>query len=234
MSDVNKGTGQKLEIEPSQPQVVFGIASNSRRRLIKLGAAGVPVVATLVSQPALAWHCNSPSAWGSAVANPNTSTNARNTRNQIVDETWRVLNWRDNTDRSAVGTTSLPWNVLAGKYPGLVTGNKSLVGGVWVFDYLKVSISELVAATTIHAAGATTTTMVKAVLTSGTELQRRAIVAQLNFLCLPVLAQCITLQELKNMAQYGAAGTYAPGGLPGNWSTAKVNQYLVGNYMAVD
>jgi hypothetical protein len=107
---------------------------------------------------------------------------------------------------------------LAGKYPGVVTGNKTN----YVFDYTKVSISELVAATLVHAAGATTTTMVKTILTSGTELQRRAIVAQLNFLCLPVLAQCITLQELKNMAQYGAAGTYAPGGLPGNCQSQSV------------
>lgn len=36
----------------------------SRRRLIRLGTTAVPVVATLARRPALAWHCQSPSAWG--------------------------------------------------------------------------------------------------------------------------------------------------------------------------
>ena len=82
----------------------------SRRRLIKLGGVAAPVALTLTSRPVMAaWHCNTTSAWGSAQINPNQSTTARNANNQLVDETWTIANWKDNTTRAGLG---MPWTSL--------------------------------------------------------------------------------------------------------------------------
>ena len=41
------------------------VVSQRRRRFIQAGV--VPVGLTLASRPAMAWHCNTTSAWGSAI-----------------------------------------------------------------------------------------------------------------------------------------------------------------------
>lgn len=116
MSELNKkpeieqaATGMKM---PEQGSV----ASASRRRLIKLGTAAVPVVATLASRPAMAWHCKSPSAWGSNPtledANLTASQKANPAHDVVLDEVWTVKNWCDNSTRYNLAN---PWDVVKGK-----------------------------------------------------------------------------------------------------------------------
>lgn len=68
-----------------------------RRRFIKVGASTVPVAMTLTSQPVLAWHCNSTSAWGSGLMQNNTaSVKARNDKTAIYKEWTPASNWKTN------------------------------------------------------------------------------------------------------------------------------------------
>ena len=63
-----------------------------RRMLLKSIGTGSAVVASLASRPAYAWHCQSPSAWGSAQINPNTSLKNNPGHTSYVDETWTISN----------------------------------------------------------------------------------------------------------------------------------------------
>lgn len=202
--------------------------SQSRRRLIKLGTSAVPVIATLASRPALAWHCQSPSAWGSELLNPTTSLKTNAGHQQYPDETWYISNWKDNVARSATGTSSKPWNKLKSKFPSIYDSTTSTNG---VFDYTKVTIAKLNTVTGVHVAGANGALTVKTVLGSGTDLQKSTIVAQLNYILLSPysaneIEMCLKLDEIKQMA----AGTYTTSGE--TWDAAKVKQYLFNNWIA--
>lgn len=211
-----------------QPAKSSGSASPSRRRLIKLGTAAVPVVATLASRPALAWHCQSPSAWGSELLNPNTSLKTNAGHQSYPDETWYISNWKDNVARPETGTNSLPWNKLKYKFPTLHDSSTTTSGS---FDYTKVTVTKLTSITGIHGAGANGGATVKSILTSGTAHQKASIVAQLNYILLSPLGaneieMCLSLDDLKKMS----AGTYQTSGQ--TWDPAKVVQYLYNNWIA--
>ena len=203
--------------------------ATGRRRLIKLGAATVPVVLTLASRPVLAWHCKSPSAWGSEQINPNTSLKTNPGHNSYADETWTIVNWRDNTARSAVGTTSKPWSKLYTKYPCLKNDSCNLnqIGIAWS----SITVARLFAKVPIaRPAGLTDTTTIKTVLTSGTDFQKYIICAQLNYLLLQSLNDmdlCITFEELKKMA----TGVYSPPNMPTvTWTATDIVSYLHNNW----
>jgi len=77
---------------------------------------------------------------------------------------------------------------------------------------------------------------VKDVLSSGSNLQKYTIVAQLNFILLAPLAypndleKCVTLKNLNDMA----SGIYYPlGGSQISWGPADIVKYLSTNYIAV-
>jgi hypothetical protein len=209
------------------------VASPSRRRLIKLGSAAVPVIATLASRPALAWHCKSPSAWGSEIINPNTSLKTNAGHQSYPDETWYISNWRDNVARSSAGYNGKPWDVLRSKYSAInnLPANSPLKTSL---DYTKVTIAQLqVAVPGIRMAGASPSALVKSVLSSGTDLQKSTIVAQLNYLLLSPLSRnqiemCLPASALQQMAD----GTYKPAGLSQPWSAAHVKRYLYENWIA--
>lgn len=209
------------------------VASPSRRRLIKLGSAAVPVVATLASRPALAWHCKSPSAWGSEIINPNSSLKANAGHQSYPDETWYITNWRDNVARSSAGYNGKPWDVLRSKYPAI--NNLPAASAIKTsLDYTKVTIAQLQAAVPgIHVAGASSSAFVKNVLNSGTDLQKSTITAQLNYLLLSPLSQnqiemCLPTSALQKMAD----GTYKPAGLDQPWNASQVKTYLYENWIA--
>jgi hypothetical protein len=203
----------------------------SRRRLIKLGTAAVPVVATLASGPAMAWHCQSPSAWGSEQINPNTSLKTNVGHQRYIDETWYIVNWRDNTARGAVGYSNKPWAVLKSKYPTLKDATTTTSGS---FDYTKVTVLKLASTVSgLHMAGANSSLTVKDVLTNGSSLQKSTIVAQLNYLLLSPLSQneleqCLPSGELQKMA----SGSYSPSGIGQTWDSEKIRQYLYANWIA--
>ena len=217
-------------LQPSAAQAPLTLASPSRRRLVRLGTAVVPVVATLASRPALAWHCQSPSAWGSEQINPNTSLKTNAGHQRYPDETWYITNWRDNVARSDTGTTLVPWEKLKSVYPSIYDSTTKTSKK---FDYTKVTIAKLVAVIpSIKVAGASGSALVKTVLTSGTDLQKSTIVAQLNYLLLSPYAaneieECLAFSDLQKMADL----TYQPSG-QSLWSASTIKTYLYNNYIA--
>lgn len=207
------------------------IASPSRRRLIKLGTAAVPVIATLSSRPALAWHCQSTSAWGSEQINPTTSLKNKVGHQSYPNEAWYISDWRDNLARSAAGYTNAPWEVLNAKYPTL---NDKTTRTNGKFDYKKVTVAKLQATVAgLNFANASGQATVKYVLTNGSDLQKSLIVAQLNYILLSPLSRnelekCLPPGELQKMA----SGSYSPSGLGVTWDSVKIKQYLFDNWIA--
>ena len=91
MSDMHdKNSDQTLSAENATP--LKPDLASARRRMLKRGIAVSPVVLTLVSRPVLAWHCKSPSAWGSEDMNPTTSLRTNEGHNSWLDETWTIGN----------------------------------------------------------------------------------------------------------------------------------------------
>ncbi|MBK7422851.1 MAG: hypothetical protein IPJ48_06975 [Propionivibrio sp.] len=214
----NEMTQDKVEAEtavtPSEPTV-----ASARRRLLKRGISVAPVVLTLASRPVLAWHCKSPSAWGSEQIDQTTSLKTNAGHASWADETWTITNWKNNTARSYLGT---PWDKLYSTPP---------VG----FDFKNVKISDLKTKVSgfVKPAGVQKTSTVVWVLSNGTEFQKVMIVAQLNYFLLAPLAppndmdMCITLTELQKMV----SGTYTPPNLGKTWLSPDIIKYLKENYI---
>jgi hypothetical protein len=234
MSEIEKqtGTGNNEANSLVAPSMV--VASSSRRRLIKLGTTAAPIVATLVSKPALAWHCKSPSAWGSEILNPKTSLATNAGHQSYPDETWYISNWCNNTARSATGNANPPWTALRSKFTALKNNAPSNKTNKTSFDYTLCTMAELQAAIPgLKSAGASPSATVKSVLTSGSDLQKSTIVAQLNYLILSPLVtnqmeKCLSSNALQQMA----TGSYSPSGSGQTWDAAKIKKFLYDNYMA--
>lgn len=98
--------------QPSAPVPNAGPMVSSRRR--RFLQAGVPVGLTLASRPVMAWHCNTTSAWGSAVLrNGGASVQARAAAAVLTNtECWTISNWVNNSVRAAV-SSSPPWSFVA-------------------------------------------------------------------------------------------------------------------------
>lgn len=200
--------------------------ASARRRLLKKGVAVAPVVLTLASRPVLAWHCKSPSAWGSEQLNPNTSLAGNDGHKSWADETWSITNWIKNTNYNSFGQ---PWAKLYAKYPGI----KSNTGAA--FDYTKVTVAKLFGNVPGlgRPSGLSDSATVKTVLSSGGEFQKYIIVAQLNYVLLAPLAspndldRCITLAELKKMA----SGSYSPPNVDVVWNQTDIKNYLYNNWI---
>ncbi|MFZ6751078.1 hypothetical protein [Undibacterium sp. Ren11W] len=234
MSEIEKQTEASNSEAKTLVAPAMAVASSSRRRLIKLGTTAAPIVATLVSKPALAWHCKSPSAWGSEILNPKTSLATNAGHQSYPDETWYISNWCDNTARSTTGNASQPWVALRAKFTALKNNAPSNKTTKTSFDYKLCTIAELQAAVAgLKVAGASPSATVKSVLTSGTDLQKSTIVAQLNYLILsPLLTnqmeKCLPSSALQQMA----TGSYSPSGSGQTWDAAKIKKFLYDNYMA--
>lgn len=229
MSEINKQS--KAPLAEAEGPVVESrpAASPSRRRLIKLGMA-VPTVATLISQPALAWHCKSPSAWGSEIINPNTSLKTNAGHQSYPDETWYIANWADNTPRSGVSwLTITPWSRFFALYPTIKTAASNNSSNVTI---------AMLGSIGINVAGAIASAKARVVLGtgagSGTPFQKSVITAQLNFKTVSGYAQnemesCLAFTNLNTMA----SGSYSPPGLGVNWHQTEIMQYLSENYFAI-
>jgi hypothetical protein len=193
----------------------------SRRRLIKLGTAVVPVVATLASRPALAWHCQSPSAWGSEMLNPNTSLKTNVGHQSYQDETWYVSNWKDNSARKS----TKPWDRFFD-----VHGN-NCVSSSSPRDPTKVKFSHLTSLGYKVPSGFTSTDEVMTKLVSSSDYKTSVLVAQLNYRCTPSAWQsemnmCIDFDGLKKMAARDAPyNTQA-------WVQENIRVYLYNNWLA--
>lgn len=129
MSDVQKD----LHIDAAVPLA-------SRRKLIRLGAVAVPVVATLTSQSALAGNCISTSAWGSDQVSGSASQAARhNSRAVAVNTGFTISAW--NTASSSMTALTLPWTAFKAAYPGFTNfgppNNRTFRQSEVTFDQLQ-------------------------------------------------------------------------------------------------
>lgn len=237
MNEIDKQPGKNVDTADVPSQVSYPAASVSRRRLIKLGTAAVPVAATLASRPALAWHCQSPSAWGSEIINPNTSLKNSAGHASYIDETWTINNWKTNTPRTGNGldddgVAGMPWSELLSLCPGLYnnqTRTKSS-NNKYYFDYRKVTVGHL----TIYVPGFVNPGFSTAILVkdvSPNDLKTYPLFAQLNYLILKQVRfnndidRCIKNDQLAEMA----SGTYLENGR--SWGFQKVKDYLYNNYI---
>lgn len=94
MNQINKQTDVGGKVAAGAEGETRPLASPSRRRLIKLGASAVPVLATLSSQSALAGQCISTSAWGSAQISNSASEAARHASHAVdVTNGWTISAW---------------------------------------------------------------------------------------------------------------------------------------------
>ena len=217
---------------PSAGPAMAPPVSSARRRLIRLGAAAVPVAATVASRPALAWHCQTPSAWGSEVLNPNTSLATKPGHNDYVDETWTCVNWKDNTTRTATGDSRKPWKALFDTYPAVKTACSN--------NNANVTIAHLVANVPgFKNPGCTTTKKVRSeILASGTTFQKLMVIAQLNDLLLAPSRDwkaCLRRNGDTGVAgilQDMADGSYQPAGVGVTWNQTDITNYLTNNWVA--
>lgn len=230
MSEIDKPPTAQSQAEKVPQKASHSVASPSRRRLVKLGGVAVPVVATLASQPALAWHCKSPSAWGSEIINPNTSLKTNGAHQSYPDEAWYISNWANNTARSGISwLTATPWSRFFTLYPTIKSAASNNSSNVTIAMLSSIGI---------QVAGANSTAKVRAVLGTGsgagTPFQKSVITAQLNFKTVSGYSQnemesCLAIDNLKAMA----SGSYSPAGLGVNWSQTDIIRYLSENYFAL-
>lgn len=219
---------------PSAGPAMASPVSSARRRLIRLGAAAVPVAATVASRPALAWHCQTPSAWGSEMMDTNTSLKNTNSP-YLVDETWTCANWAANSDR---GIGSKPLDKLKSKLGVGTTASNITIGEVASrvsgFNAMGVATSKKI---TWAMSGSNCTNWVKL-----------ALCAQLNYYtlgswkgwmaCLNSNSQAPSANVIPPAMQQMILGTYSPSGLSsgsysGTWSQAQVIAYFNNNWIAV-
>lgn len=231
---------------PSAGPAMAPPVSSARRRLIRLGAAAVPVAATVASRPALAWHCQTVSAWGSEKANPNTSLGATNSP-ELADETWTCKNWAKGTDRASLGG---PWNKLLTNYPSLCIsscevnknstpnvkiGNKYYRASLLKMSQLKGAISGFEVPS-----GAADNDTLATTLSPYSSFKALMTTAQLNFVLLSTRNNwglCLTPNGGGNTVPLSlrqmAVKTYNPPNSPIPWSEANITAYLQANWIAV-
>lgn len=205
----------------------------SRRRLFRKGASVIAV--TLVSRPVLAWHCKSPSAWGSELINPNTSLKTNDGHSSYADETWTISNWVANQSRNNFGK---PWAKLKSKFPALKDSSTTSTDnqGRTYFDFTKVTVKKLFTSVSglARPSGLTDNAKITEVLNLGSDLQKYTIVAQLNYILLAPLGapndldRCLTLQDLQRMA----SGSYSPSNMGSvTWGPMEIKDYLFNNWI---
>lgn len=116
MSEIDKKPEASVDVagvpvSDSRPE-----GSPSRRRIIRLGASAVPVLATLTSQSALAGACISTSAWGSDQVSQSASQAARHAGHAVaVTNGWTISAW--NSTAQGSGTAWAAFKSTFGNSP---------------------------------------------------------------------------------------------------------------------
>lgn len=215
--------------------------ANSRRRLFRQGVSVVAV--TLASKPVLAWHCRTPSMWGSMAMNPATSLMKNETHlGGIVDESWYIANWSDNSERSAVPLTQKkPWNALFNgrSWPSRPTvfltsppgsGSYLTVSNGSSTRYIRTDLylmSDFCIDTSIvcNAGGS-----VKSLFSSPNTFNAHIVVAQLHKRLLPGVSECVDT-ELNLAAIASSNGVFDINGV--SWTPEMFIDYFEANWIAV-
>ncbi|NTV70766.1 MAG: hypothetical protein HGA71_11515 [Azonexaceae bacterium] len=94
---------------------------SARRKLIKAGLA--PVVLTLASRPVLAWHCKSPSAYGSANLSNHTHAEWRD------ENTKTISYWQSNSWPSQYPKNTTTMNTIFGTGSSTLAKDRLSSGG---------------------------------------------------------------------------------------------------------
>ncbi|MCV2350774.1 hypothetical protein [Paucibacter sp. Y2R2-4] len=205
-------------------------AMQRRRRFMKIGASAVPVSLTLSSRPVMAWHCNTTSAWGSAILlNGGASVKARAEAKQLQGtECWYLTNWVADTC-TGTNLTVKPWTA-AGKLAFASPKNTA------TYTKANLKISQIFP---LGLTGVTSTDTVNAALArlaSGDDYRAYLIAARLNALYAPNkdVAKC-TVSNGTDMTQQMAklgAGLFKPTNSTVAWTADNIKQYLKANWLA--
>lgn len=221
MSDKHTAHNDDQFSAESAVPVKHDIAS-ARRRMLKRGISVAPVVLTLASRPVLAWHCKTPSAWGSEQLDTNTSLKTNDGHTPWADETWTIGNWKGNTSRGF----GRPWDKLYSSFPKIKSNNGT-------FDYKKVTVEKLFQAgiSGLKKPGAWGGDA-KVVSLLGDTFDTYIFVAQLNFLLLAPkswnkLENCLSASDLQEMA----TGFYSHPNLGTPWGQEEIKNYLYENWI---
>lgn len=211
MSDKPDDNAKEKDLTQQAADSVDSPVGTARRRMLKKGVGLAPIVLTLASRPVLAWHCKSPSAWGSEQLDPTTSLATNPGHTEYVDETWTISNWKNNTSRAGLGK---PWAKL----------------GFGDTNWNKVKVGYLLSLGLTVPPGLDTNKKMVDFLggSGGNSFQRTVVVAQLNGYLLPSVRNCISIATLKQMA----TGTYSPPHLSEVWHESDIVQYLQNNWIA--
>jgi hypothetical protein len=216
MSDIQK----QAQIDAAVASVV---ALPSRRKLIRLGAAVVPVVATLTSQSALATNCISGSAWGSDQLSNSASQKARHDSRAVpVTAGRKISEW--NAVSSSPTALTVPWTAFKNSYPNFKnfgpTSNRTFRQSEVTFDQLQALDS---AKFKVPAGFALTDKVVGNLVNNDRSF---FMVGQLNFASnLKPPTQCVTDSDWGKIV----SGVYPTTGSP--WSLTQTAQYLRNNFI---
>lgn len=210
--------------QPAATPVDGTVVSQRRRRFIQAGV--VPVGLTLASRPVMAWHCNTTSAWGSAVLrNGGASVKARAELAVIKNtECWNISNWRYNTVRKEVNGTA-PWVFVASRFFG---------GGTVSNAQKKLTVSHLYpAGLRLVNAGSKVHALIDADPNSYATFM---LVARLNTLFAGNrVAECVISSSGEDMLlKMGAQGpnVFKPRDSTGAaWGEEQIRNYLYSNYL---
>jgi len=215
--------------------------AQSRRRLFRQGASVVAV--TLASKPVLAWHCRTPSMWGSMAMNPATSLmKNENHLSGVVDESWYIANWKDNSERQDVPLAQKkPWDALFHGKPWpantavfltsapsngsyVIVSNGSSIRYVKIDSY-QVSDFCIDAGISCNASGT-----VKSLFSNQSTFNAHIVVAQLHEKLLPGVRECVDTEL--NLASIALAnGVATINGV--NWTPEMFIDYFEANWIAV-
>lgn len=215
------------------------LASERRRRFIKLGGAAVPTALTLTSRPVMAWHCNTASTWGSAQGMSNSSyTRSQDVTRLFPDETYTTACWLNNSTRAGLPTS--PWT--------RAPLSRSATSGTATY-YKAYTVGQLLSGTGATIAGVSSDDSVWSILNgspkkpSGTpgvygpgsstcgEFQKLMLVAWLNFKVLnSTLNKCLAPGATNVLVKFGNTSYVDPAGA--TWTQAKIVTYLKKNFVA--
>lgn len=192
----------------------------------------MPVGLTLASRPVMAWHCNTTSAWGSAVLrNGGASVQARASAAVLNNtECWTVANWVGNSVRSAVSSAT-PWSFVVARWFNTGPSNTRTVA------YAQANLTvAMVFPGGLNGVSVNNSAKVTQVFGNSSSMGTLMLVARLNTLFAGHnVAQCVVssngADQLVNMASQGP-GVFKPTNSTGAaWSSDDFKRYLTENYL---
>lgn len=220
MSEIDRRADARVDMGDVPISDSPPVASPSRRRIIRLGASAVPVLATLTSQSALAGQCLSTSAWGSEQISGSASQAARYQKLDVTNG-YTISAWNTNDSANAA------WTAFTTKYPNF---KNHPVGNPQNFKLSELTFAQLYACVggtymrNPSSFGFTSSDLVVGHLTS--DDKGYFLVAQLNYAVgAKPPTECVT--EVNWLAI--VAGTYPA--LGAAWSVHDIRNYLVNNYI---